>query len=305
MEQEYFHTKTSEEGAAQGPPSSAETPYTSDFAGVSLVEHGFEGRMVRTLVLDREPWFVAGDVCRALNLTAHKGSFGDHLDKLDHDDKQQISRDAVLAGTTTPGLNPDGFDAAPCEGTGARPVRADAPLVLEKAPQTWLVSESGLYTLILRSRGATTPGTFAYRFRRWLTKQVLPEIRRTGSYSMNGSSDDVITLARLDVPVRYVVMSMPGRPPHVRQMPPDAILAERTALDCEGLCYALKAIEVWWHKVKQRESVGGDPTGGFALARLERAIIDGAWTANQYLCVHQNHHPGEAPDDAGAHSPLG
>ena len=78
----------------------------------------------------------------------------------------------------------------------------------------------------------------------------------------------MITLARVDVPVRYIVVSIPSRPPHVRQTRPDDILAARTSFDCEGLCYALKAIEVWWHKVQQRESVGGTRRAASRLAAL-------------------------------------
>ena len=39
-----------------------------------------------------------------------------------------------------------------------------------------IVSESG------RSRQATTPGTLPHRFRRWVTGEVLPSVRRTGQY---------------------------------------------------------------------------------------------------------------------------
>ncbi|EEH3322544.1 BRO-like protein [Salmonella enterica subsp. enterica] len=45
-----------------------------------------------------------------------------------------------------------------------------------------IISESGLYTLILRCRDAVTPGTIPYRFRKWVTGEVLPQIRRTGRY---------------------------------------------------------------------------------------------------------------------------
>ena len=38
-----------------------------------------------------------------------------------------------------------------------------------------IVSEGGLYTLILRSRAATTPGTVQHRFRKWVTSEVLPD----------------------------------------------------------------------------------------------------------------------------------
>lgn len=50
------------------------------------------------------------------------------------------------------------------------------------APQAWIISEGGLYTLVLRSHGATTPGSVAHRFRKWVTAEVLPALRRTGRY---------------------------------------------------------------------------------------------------------------------------
>ncbi|MCA3636947.1 MAG: hypothetical protein IOC54_17430 [Methylobacterium sp.] len=48
--------------------------------------------------------------------------------------------------------------------------------------ETNIVSESGLFTLILRSRDAVTSGTPSHRFRKWVTGEVLPAIRRTGRY---------------------------------------------------------------------------------------------------------------------------
>ena len=43
----------------------------------------------------------------------------------------------------------------------------------------WLINESGLYALVLSSK---LPG--AKRFRRWVTSEVLPSIRRTGGYAL-------------------------------------------------------------------------------------------------------------------------
>lgn len=45
-----------------------------------------------------------------------------------------------------------------------------------------IVSESGLYTLVLRCRDAIKKGTVPHRFRKWVTSEVLPSIRKTGSY---------------------------------------------------------------------------------------------------------------------------
>ncbi len=45
-----------------------------------------------------------------------------------------------------------------------------------------IVNESGLYLIVMRSDDAIKPGTVAYRFTRWVTGEVVPSIRKTGSY---------------------------------------------------------------------------------------------------------------------------
>lgn len=47
-----------------------------------------------------------------------------------------------------------------------------------------IINESGLFTLILLSREATKPGTLHHRFRKWVTAEVLPSIRKHGAYVM-------------------------------------------------------------------------------------------------------------------------
>lgn len=105
----------------------------------------FEGQnLVRVVMLDGDPWFVAADVCRIL----HIKNVADAVGKLDDDEKRIASTDTS---------------------TGEK--------------DAWIVSESGLYTLILRSRDAMKPGTVPHRLRKWVTGEVLPAIRQTGSYS--------------------------------------------------------------------------------------------------------------------------
>lgn len=48
--------------------------------------------------------------------------------------------------------------------------------------QANIISESGLYTLILRCRDAVKQGATAWRFRKWVTNEVLPSIRKNGEY---------------------------------------------------------------------------------------------------------------------------
>ena len=97
------------------------------------------GASLRCLEIDGLPWFVAKDVCQALEID-HTAST---LRKLDEDEKG-VHSIHTLGG-----------------------------------PQKMaVVSESGLYALILRSDKPA-----AKVFRRWVTGEVLPQIRETGSYS--------------------------------------------------------------------------------------------------------------------------
>lgn len=104
---------------------------------------------VRSLTIDGEPWFVAKDVCDVLEL----GNVSAALHRLDVTEKGINSID-------TPG----------------------------GAQRMGIVSESGLYTLIIRSDKPN-----AVDFRRWVTGEVLPSIRRTGSYSLIARKDEQIT----------------------------------------------------------------------------------------------------------------
>ena len=54
-------------------------------------------------------------------------------------------------------------------------------------PKRTVVNESGLYDLIMRSRKPE-----AQAFRRWVTSEVLPSIRKTGRYAIAETEDDVM-----------------------------------------------------------------------------------------------------------------
>lgn len=102
-----------------------------------VVPFKFETREVRTLLLDGQPWFFAIDVCQALSLMDTNKA----LIGLDNDEKREHEQ---------------------YSGSGRKPV---------------LINESGLYSLILRSRKAE-----AKRFKKWVTSEVLPSIRKHGRY---------------------------------------------------------------------------------------------------------------------------
>lgn len=112
-------------------------------------------QLIRTVVIDDDPWFVATDVGAVLELGNPRSS----LALLDEDEKGVHTVDAT---------------------SGQRELA--------------IVSEPGLYSLILRSRKPQ-----ARDFKRWITHDVLPAIRKTGTYSVTPrepSRLELIDLAR-------------------------------------------------------------------------------------------------------------
>jgi prophage antirepressor-like protein len=132
------------------------------------------GQQVRTVVMDDEPRFVAADVCTVLEV----GNPSQAVSYLDDDEKQQVSPNLI-------------------SNEGGR--------------EPWIVSEPGLYSLILRSRKPQ-----AKAFRRWVTHEVLPSIHRTGSYSVGGASAPMsvnvtVVNALAEIAYREHVLPFAGR----------------------------------------------------------------------------------------------
>lgn len=113
---------------------------------------------VRVVERSGEPWFVAKDVCDTLAIANGR----DAISRLDEDEK-----DTVGLTDGTPGN-----------------------------PNMTIVSESGLYSLVLGSRKAE-----AKAFKRWVTHDVIPSIRKHGAYLTPEKIEEVLlnpdTLIRL------------------------------------------------------------------------------------------------------------
>ena len=108
-----------------------------------VIPFNFCGRELRTLLIDEQPWFVAADVCDALGIKNNRMAVA----KLDEDEKGVSSID-TLGGEQ----------------------------------EMLIVNESGLNAIILRCREAMTPGTPSHSYRKWVTSEVLPAIRKSGGY---------------------------------------------------------------------------------------------------------------------------
>ena len=102
---------------------------------------------VRTVVIDDEPWFVAADVCRALDI----GNPRKAVTRLDDAEKNTVTLNDGIPGN----------------------------------PEKTVVNEPGLYSLVLGSRKPE-----AKKFKRWITHEVIPAIRKTGGYHVPQSPEE-------------------------------------------------------------------------------------------------------------------
>ena len=106
---------------------------------------------VRAVVKDGEPWFVAKDVCDALELRT------DNLRAILEEDEIDTVNPYTIGGAQNGGR---------------------APLI---------INESGLYSLILRSRKPE-----AKKFKKWVTAEVLPSIRKHGVYATGEKLEEML-----------------------------------------------------------------------------------------------------------------
>lgn len=111
-----------------------------------IVPFGYDDQLVRTILIDNSPWFVANDVCAALDIKNPR-----HAISILDDDEKGVGKTDTLGGEQE--MN--------------------------------IINESGLYTLIMRSNKPE-----AKRFRKWVTSEVLPSIRKNGVYDIAGTIND-------------------------------------------------------------------------------------------------------------------
>lgn len=124
------------------------TPIVSSRDNVSVFT--FENATVR-IFIDKNggPWFIAKDVCDILGLSNNRKA----ISSLDDDEKNTVTISDGIPGN----------------------------------PNKTIVSEPGLYKLIMRSRKPE-----AKSFQRWVTHEVLPAIRKTGGYNTTATLEQLV-----------------------------------------------------------------------------------------------------------------
>lgn len=101
---------------------------------------------IKTILFNKQPWFIGKEVAENLGYVDSKSAIRDHVDS---EDKTLILRGQI----TTLEIPNRGIT---------------------------IINESGLYSLILKSKLPS-----AKKFKRWVTNEVLPTIRKTGGYVDN------------------------------------------------------------------------------------------------------------------------
>lgn len=109
----------------------------------------FGGRRVRTAGTPEVPLFRASDVCDVLGL----GDAAQACERLDQDEVEEVASN--------------------------KPIPYTEPQAKRGGRKALYITESGLFALVLTSRKPE-----AKAFRKWVTSEVLPEIRRRGVYSL-------------------------------------------------------------------------------------------------------------------------
>ena len=92
---------------------------------------------------------------------------------------------------------------------------------LNSQPHTTYINESGLYSLVFGSRLET-----AKKFKRWVTKEVLQSIRKTGSYTVKKEVDDVQLKLREIQYKEYLVLMEQGNCAKLKQAYHDRLYNE-------------------------------------------------------------------------------
>lgn len=158
----------------------------------------FKGASLRTLTDEAgEPWFVLKDCMSILDL-------GNPTETVKMFDKDEFSTTEVI------------------DSIGRR-------------QQTYIISEPGLYRLVMRSRKPE-----AKEFQRWVTHEVLPQIRKTGGYipaSDTDSDEDIMARAVLvaQKTIERKNQQLQAKDEQIKVLEPKARFADAVAAS-DGTC---------------------------------------------------------------------
>lgn len=155
-----------------------------------IQQFDFKGAALRTLTDEKgEPWFVAKDVCDILGLDNSRKATAE----LDPDEKNTVTISDGIPGN----------------------------------PNKTIISEPGLYKLIMRSRKPE-----AKEFQRWVAHEVLPSIRKHGAYMTQQTLDKALTSPDFLI---QLATKLKEEQEKVKELEPKARFADAVAAS-DGTC---------------------------------------------------------------------
>ena len=146
----------------------------------------FENHEVRSLLINSEPWFVGKDVADVLGYSNVNDALKKHVDKED-----KCKRDEIAIRDT-----------------------------IGRNQKTVLINESGLYCLVLSSKLPS-----AKKFKRWVTSEVLPALRKTGQYQVKELSGQEL-MAKALIEAQSVLAA---KDKQIEEMKPKVVFADAVA----------------------------------------------------------------------------
>ena len=117
---------------------------------------------VRTVVIDDEPWFVGKDVAGILGYKNPNEAIHDHVDSEDKFLRSERGREMLKLFSSVKEMQDE---------LGRQ--------------DNWFINESGVYSLVFGSKLES-----AKKFKRWITHDVIPAIRKTGGYHIPQSPEE-------------------------------------------------------------------------------------------------------------------
>ena len=117
---------------------------------------------VRTVVIDDEPWFVGKDVAGILGYKNPNEAIHDHVDSEDKFLRSERGREMLKLFSSVKEMQDE---------LGRQ--------------DNWFINESGVYSLVFGSKLES-----AKKFKRWITHDVIPAIRKTGGYHVPQSPEE-------------------------------------------------------------------------------------------------------------------
>lgn len=131
------------------------------------------GVNLTTVLIDMEPWFIAKEVAATLGYANTNQAINDNVDERDqkmlsYGDCKELFANITDAETIENTDDSKGICGIPLENTTNISNRGMK-----------FINESGLYDLVFASKRPE-----AKAFKRWVTSEVLPSIRKTGSYNV-------------------------------------------------------------------------------------------------------------------------